>query len=424
MKGIQSVGLAISLLAASLAAQNVTLPLNLVDTLDGVKFKIRVPANWNGTLLLYMQPAKTDAPPPEPSMVPPVIGPAEPALETTLIARGYALAASEISTAGWQIKEEVQDTFALAAYFRAKVGNPKRTILVGSSLGGLTALRMIEDYPRSFDGALSMCAPAAGWSRRIDRNLDFAVAYAAVFGWPKEWGTVAELRPGLDFLRDVYPVMRMPAATGPNFGGWEFIRLIYDVTPEALYGTCPLNQIPMFLMSMWASTQMRENAGYWAAGPVAQNRNHHYSLSSEAKTYLAGLGVNADDLLAKMNAQTGIEASPVSREYLVRVGDVTGKISRPVLTMKTTLDSHTLVNHESAYRSSVEFWGRGQFLKQTFVASPGHCAFTSKQILLALAALESWLDTGVKPGDSFFPTADGFDNKFVPPAWPYSPWPY
>jgi hypothetical protein len=39
------------------------------------------------------------------------------------------------------------------------------------------------------------------------------------------------------------------------------------------------------------------NEGY-AAGPFVQNLDHRCTLKSEEKAYLAGLGVNADDLLA------------------------------------------------------------------------------------------------------------------------------
>jgi hypothetical protein len=82
--------------------------------------------------------------------------------------------------------------------------------------------------------------------------------------------------------------------------------------------------------------------------------------SPEAKTYLAGLGVKADELLENMNAQTNIPANPVSRDFLSRFGDVRGKLSRPVLTMKNTFDGQTVVRHESAYRASVDFWGQSQ----------------------------------------------------------------
>ena len=52
-------------------APRVTRPFSLVDTLDGAKFKIRVPGNWNGTLLVYIQGTKIGSPPPGA-----VIGPA------------------------------------------------------------------------------------------------------------------------------------------------------------------------------------------------------------------------------------------------------------------------------------------------------------------------------------------------------------
>ena len=395
------------------------LPYDLVDTLDGVQFKIRVPANWNGTLLLYMQASKSGAAPAEPLVVPPVLDAAQPSLEQTLLSRGYALAASQVSTVDWQVKEEIQDTFGLSNYFRARVGNPKRVILWGSSLGGLTAHRMIEDYPRSFDAAIPMCAPSAGWSRRMDRNLDFALAYAVTFGWPEEWGAVGDPRPDLNFSRDVYPKFQFPAADGSNRGRWEFIRLVYGLQPDALYGTCPLYKSPMFFMIMMTSTQMREDNESWAAGPIAQNRNHRYTLTPEEKKYLADLGVNADDLLGKMNSRSDIDADPVARDFIVRFGDLRGRLTRPVLTLRNTLDGQGLAAHDSAYRAAVEFWGRTQYLSQRFVAGVGHCAFTSRQLLLTLAAVERWLDTGIKPDASLFAATDGFDNDFVPPPWPY-----
>ena len=118
-------------------AQNagVTLPFDLVESLDGVKFKIRVPSSWNGTLLLYLQASKSTAPPPEPLVAPPTIDSPHPTLEATLLAQGYALAASEISAANWQLKEEVQDTFALAAFFRAGA-----TLRGGASPSGSPAI--------------------------------------------------------------------------------------------------------------------------------------------------------------------------------------------------------------------------------------------------------------------------------------------
>jgi hypothetical protein len=132
----------------------VTLPFDLVDSLDGAKFKIRIPVNWNGTLLIYLQGSKTGTAPAEPLLVPPVLPGSQPPLEQSLLSSGYALAASQVATSEWQQKAKAQDSFALTTYFRGRVGEPSRIILLGASLGALAALRLIEESPRSFDACV------------------------------------------------------------------------------------------------------------------------------------------------------------------------------------------------------------------------------------------------------------------------------
>jgi pimeloyl-ACP methyl ester carboxylesterase len=397
----------------------VALPLNLVDTLDGAKIKIRIPGNWNGTLLIYLQGAKSGTVPLEPPLVPPVLPGPEPPLEETLLSAGYALAASQVSTAEWQQKAEVQDTFSLAGYFRGRVGEPRRTILLGTSLGGLAALRLIEENPRSFDAAIATCAPAAGNPKRMDRTLDFALAYAAVFGWPDAWGAIDDLREGLNFARDVNPIVQWPKPDGSNRGAWEFIRLVSGISSDAFWTIDPTQGVPGYTMSMLWTTQQRASGQAWAWGPIVQNLDHRYSLKPEDKAYLAGLGVKADDLLAKMNSRPQIAPCTRCRDFAYRFATVRGFLMKPVITLHTTADGLAEIDNEGDYRAAVESWGCSQNLAQAFVNRVGHCAFTATQILTTLAAMEKWLDTGVRPDASSFPEAQGFDNHFVPPLWPY-----
>jgi len=402
------------------SALRVALPFDLVDVLDGAKFKIRVPRNWNGTLLVYLQGSKVGAPTPDPVLVPPVVPGSQPALEETLLSRGYALAASDYGNTDSQQKESLQDSLALTSYFHARVGDPARVILWGTSAGGLAALKMIEDYPRAFNGAIATCAPAAGGPRNSDRKLDFGLAYAVAFGWPADkWGPLEDLREDLLFQRDVLPVAQVPKPDGSNRGAWEFIRLIAGFPTEAFWQADPIWGVAGWMMNLLFATQNREVIESWAGGPVSQNLDHRYTLKPEEKTYLAGLGVNADDLLAKMNARANIGANPRARDYVERFGGLRGTLRRPTLTLHTTLDSLAEVAHESAYHATVEAAGCLDQLSQVYVKAVGHCAFTSAQLLATLDAMERWLDTGTRPDASFFPEDKGFDNKFVPPPWPF-----
>ena len=245
---VLSAVVAVLALGALAAAQplpgtlRVSLPFDLVDILDDAKYKIRVPANWNGTLLVYLQANKTPAaPPPEPRLVPPVLPGSDALTEDTLLSRGYALAASEISINDWQVKAGVQDTLALTAYFRGRIGDPKRVILLGSSLGGLVAVRLMEDYPRTFDGAIATCPPVAGLARRADLLLGYGLAYSVVFGWQDDaWGPLENVRSGLLFATDVSPKVNWPKPDGSNRGGWEFIRLVTGWASDPFWKTDPL----------------------------------------------------------------------------------------------------------------------------------------------------------------------------------------
>ena len=143
-----------------------------------------------------------------------------------------------------------------------------------------------------------------------------------------------------------------------------------------------------------------------------------YELTVEEKNYLAGLGLNADELLLWMNLHTNIAADPAARKQMEK-NDPTGKLRKPVLTMHGIFDPMLPVSHEAVYRDLVSAWGRDVMLVQSYVNTPGHGSFPAGQYLSVLAAMEHWLDTGIRPDAALFPTSEGFDTAFVPPPWPY-----
>ena len=208
----------------------------------------------------------------------------------------------------------------------------------------------------------------------------------------------------------------IPELTNPlNFGKFEFIRLVTGAAPSAF----PPPFYPGWIITnMFFSTEARAELERRARGPVGQNLSHVYSLSAADKAYLGFFGVNADALLAKMNAGRTISAPPSSRNYVRHWADFSGKIKKPVLTLHTQTDTLVPVSHESAYAATVAAAGRSDLLAQTFTSGNGHCNFTGPQLVTALGALDSWVATGSKPTAAAFPAVLGFLPAFIAPAWP------
>jgi hypothetical protein len=131
----------------------VILPFEEEGVHDGAAYKICVPEEWNGTLIVYAHGYYADASL-KLAIPDPAIAPGFPSIEEKLLEMGYALAGSSYSAAGWAVKEGIQDTIALISYFRDTFGKPKRTILWGCSMGGTIAIDIAEKHAGLIDGVV------------------------------------------------------------------------------------------------------------------------------------------------------------------------------------------------------------------------------------------------------------------------------
>lgn len=385
----------------------IPLPADLSGMLGATEYRIRVPQNWNGTLLVFAHGSGSASVEVAPT----------PSVEAQLLARGYALAGSFYRN----VADGPERTLALTNFFKGTVGHPNRTLLWGISMGGTVTLDLIEHHRTLYDGAIAI-APATAGARDTDYSLRFDVAYAAAFGWPSDkWGPLEDLR---DDLYTDPPTLIMPFFrwyNGANFGQWEFIRLIMKLPVEAWwlrfsdYGM----GLPGYAWAGWKGIAARSAVENRCGGPAAQNIGVVYTLTTDEIAYLGTLGVDAGQLLAWMNAHTNIAARTSARVHAENTTRLSGNLRRPLITMHGIYDSVITVSQESIYRALVEAAGAGEMLLQTYVTQPGHNPFTADQFLATLTAMEYWLDTGARPDASFFPPAKGFDPSFVPPAWPY-----
>jgi hypothetical protein len=342
---------AIPLCSQPVGEAHIPLPADLHGTLAGTEYKIRVPGNWNGTLLVWAHGSASGSLQIAPQTFPPT------PLEEDLLTRGYALAGAFYED---DVKEGRLLTLALTNFFNGQVGKPRRTIVWGISLGGTVTLDSIESYHAVYDGAIAVAPVAAGVLNDADWQLRFDVAYAAAFGWPSDsWGPIEDLRDDLygNEANLIMPVFRW--ANQGNFGQWEFIRLVMKMPKEAWWDLDPLVGLQGYALAGWKSIAIRSHLEQQYRGPVAQNIGVVYSLEAADKAYLGTLGVNATDLLEWMNAHTNIAARRSARELLSHNGTPSGKLRRPVVTMHGIFDELLPPSHEAVYRALVEAAGSG-----------------------------------------------------------------
>ena len=204
-------------------------PLDLTGELNGAAFEIRVPASWNGTLVMFAHGYRDAADHPGETDDRSAQAFGGEAAEQAMLAAGYAIAGSAYASNGWAVADGIQDTAALVDHFRAVVGQPRTTLLAGFSMGSLVAFESMEHFGGVYDGAMPSCAVGAGAPRAFDGTLDLASAYAAVFGWPAAWGTPSDLRDDLDFETEVLPVLIGQLTAPGGVGRFEFIRLAAGV---------------------------------------------------------------------------------------------------------------------------------------------------------------------------------------------------
>jgi pimeloyl-ACP methyl ester carboxylesterase len=159
------------------------------ETSDKAKYEVRVPDDFNGTLLLwshgYTYVAKI------PAQVPllggagndlrATIAPGAPDSMVTanaLLNQGYALAGSGFAVPGWNAESAVKTNVELLGVVKKKFPKIKRTVAWGASLGGTITQRLAETNPKLIDAALPIMA---------FNNIDKVVGSNGGYGTDAVW---------------------------------------------------------------------------------------------------------------------------------------------------------------------------------------------------------------------------------------------
>ncbi len=409
---------------------------------DGATYLIEVPANWNGTLFLYSHGYVT------PGSPNPAHDVGDPLTRFFMLSSGFALAGSSYATTGWAIHEALLDQIAVLDVFKMMVGEPKRTIAWGHSLGGIISAGLIQRHPDRFDAALPMCGVLSGgvatWNTALDSEFAFKTLLAPGSGLQvvNISNPLANLQLAEQFLAIAQSTPQGRArlalvsalADGP---GW-FVPTSPEPAPTD-FTSQEMNQflwdqrvVFPFVFAFRAELEARAQGNVsWNTGVNYRAQLAHSVDRHEVQELYEKAGLSLDADLETLEDAVRISADPEGVHYLERNIIFNGEIHIPVLTLHTKGDGLVVVQNESAYKQVVEEAGNEEFLRQTFVSRAGHCTFTPAETIAAVQTLINRLDTGrwqdvdatdlnnaaaaLGPGFNIFGTPQGVVP--VPPAY-------
>ena len=355
----------------------------------GSLYEIDVPAAWNGDLVIF---AHGIVQPDEP-VAPPTLQDGYAQIRAALLAAGYAVAASSYSSNGWAVDDAVRRTHQLNGIVTSKIGRPRRTLLIGASLGALVTVKLAEKYPGQYDGVLAMCGPLGGALPELQYVGDARVTFDFYFPGLLP-GTPFFVPPGTEFLSPSDP--GGPSALFLSVLG----TLIANAQSTAQWASAaglPFNS-PAELLN---SALYVIGFGLRFTNDFVDRVNGKIPYDNTDTVYQVTVSPDPQTnaiLSALLNA--GVQRFAADRaalNYYARNYTPTGRIGVPVLTLHTTRDPAIPFEHEAIFHDTVASAGNSSLLVQRAINRWGHCAFTPAEVQTAFASLAFWVESGIAP---------------------------
>ncbi len=376
---------------------------------DGAQWVADMPAEWNGTLLLYSHGfgplVAADAP--------------DPATASALLARGYALAGSSYDPSGswWALNSAVHDQFETLSTVESTVlpEAPRRVLAVGSSMGGLISALEAQEGAGRIDGALTTCGIVAGAINLNNYQLDGEYAMARLLLPDQQIQLVGFANSGEALATagafDAAAAQAQQTAAGRarlalamalmNVAPWAAGQPAPATEPaaqeEAQYQvqfTGPFSTMDFVEFGRPTIDQAAGGSATWTQGVnFAQLlRYSPYKHEVEALYHAAGLNLGGD--LENLTQHANIKADPDAVKSLVQSSVPTGHLAVPELDMHTISDQLVPVQQEHFYAEQVRKAGSRELLRQVYVASVGHCNFSPAELVAGVLAIDKRVDTG------------------------------
>jgi hypothetical protein len=373
---------------------------------DGATWQIRVPAAWNGTLLLYSHGYR---PPGSPN---PASDVNDPLTGGWLLDHGYALAGSSYAATGWAVREALADQVAVLDQFTAVVGQPRRTIAWGDSLGGMVTAGLVQRVPERLDGALPACGVVAGAVATWNQALDAAFALKVLLA-PDSALQLVDITDPAANLAVALQALAAAEATPAGRARLALVAALNDTpgwagpaNPDPPAPDDYAAQLQAQIANLRATfafpfafrAELEARAGgnpSWNVGVDYARQLRRSVNRDQVEALYQQAGVSLADDLRALNQTPRIKPDLDAVAYALRNITFNGRLGGvPVLTLHTIGDPLVVVQQQHAYAQAVLAAGNTGLLRQAFVRRAGHCTFTPAERIAALQALEHRIDTG------------------------------
>jgi pimeloyl-ACP methyl ester carboxylesterase len=332
------------------------------DIGPGAHYVISMPEVWNGDLVLY---AHGYTAPVFPVGIPPGEEVLVDGLRAIALQGGSAFAYSSYSQTGLGLRDAAQRTEQLSNLFVSIVGEPRRTLLIGTSFGGLAVLKLLEAHPERYAGAMTLCGMLGGARAEIDYVSHVRVLFDYFYPGVLP-GSLYELPENFDIGNDL--VVPVVAAIQANPQPALLLSQV-EQTPVPAPGGPELVQSIVQALVLQA-VELND----------LLERTHGQGFFDNTQTVYTGN--LPPELLADLNARVArYSDDPAAAQFLDQNYTPTGDLRVPLVSLHTSMDPVVPVLHESIYREAVEAMGRGEFLHQVTVQRYGHCTFTGEEIV-------------------------------------------
>ena len=357
--------------------------------LGGAGYKVEVPPNWNGKLVMYAHGyAGTGT----------ALGADAPLIRRYLIQNGYAWAASSYSKNYYDVRAGVEDTNALANEFvkiAAKnsrtLATPSKIYITGVSMGGHITGAAIDDEAQAYAinkvkyaGAVPMCG-VMGDTELFNQFAAMQVTAQALAGLPSyPTDKFAEIKAVVDAaLFTKFPAV--PTATGV-----KYLSVVKNITG---------GERPMFDLGIAFGGSFPSAYGTFGSDGTVTGILNKNVLDTKAYTYtITGDDAGSTALNAavlKLTAAT--DANRLRTDGLRWIPKVNGNFKIPVVSIHTLGDLFVPFSMEQVFQKNVAAKGNSAFLVQRAIRGVSHCDFTVAEASTAFDDMVKWEAGGAKP---------------------------